>query len=194
MSGPSALRPLARQGFQLGLQRRVDGQAVNARVRLQRHDMIGRMRREGRHRLARMRHRLRLGARDFIARHDALRHGTRSSTRSRAARARVGIAIRPPRFRRLRQRHQQRRFAERQPARLLAEIGQRGGADAFEIAAIGRQRQIERQDLRLAQRMFEFERARHLAQLGAEAAVLARLQQPRHLHGQESIRPRRYGR
>ena len=31
--------------------------------------------------------------------------------------------------------------------------------------------------------MFEFERARDLAQLGAEAAMLARLQKARHLHG-----------
>ena len=32
--------------------------------------------------------------------------------------------------------------------------------------------------------MFEFERARDLAQFGAEAAMLARLQQARHLHGE----------
>ena len=63
---------------------------------------------------------------------------------TRLSRARCGRAVRPPRLRRLRQRHQERRFAEREPPRLLAEIGQRGGADAFDIAAIRREIEIER--------------------------------------------------
>ena len=58
-------------------------------------------------------------------------------------------AIRPAQLGRLRQRHQQRRLAERQPPRLLAEIGERGGADAFDIAAIGREIEIERENLSL---------------------------------------------
>ena len=41
-----------------------------------------------------------------------------------------------------------RRFRARQPLRLLAEIGQRGRAHAFEIAAIGRKREIERRGSR----------------------------------------------
>ena len=68
-------------------------------------------------------------------------------------------------------------------ARLLAEIGQRGGAHAFQIAAERRQRQIERQDLVLGIALFQLHRAHHLEQLAADA-VAVRLQQPRHLHGQ----------
>ena len=55
-----------------------------------------------------------------------------------ARRARdLGRTIRPSRFRRLRQGDEQRRFTERQPARLLAEIRERGRPHAFEIAAEG---------------------------------------------------------
>ena len=73
-----------------------------------------------------------------------------SSTRSRARARRLGIAIRAPLFGRLRQRHQQRRLADRQPPRLLAEVGERRRAHAFEIAAERREPQIETQDLVLA--------------------------------------------
>jgi hypothetical protein len=84
----------------------------------------------------------------------------------------------------LRQRHEQRRFTERQSTRLLAEIGERGGPHAFEIAAHRRQRQVEIEDLLLVERPFELERAHGLAQLDMERALLARLDQARHLHGE----------
>ena len=58
----------------------------------------------------------------------------------------LGLAIGPEALRRLRQRHQQRRLAIAELGRLLAEIEPRGGADALEIAAIGRQGQIHRED------------------------------------------------
>src|SRR3982750_406122 len=64
---------------------------------------------------------------------------------------RIGIAIEPAGLRGLRQRDQQRGFSQRQPLRLLAEIGDRGGANAFEVAAVRRERQIEVEDLLLAQ-------------------------------------------
>ena len=67
----------------------------------------------------------------------------------------LGKAIGPAIFRRLRQRYEQRRFAEREPPWLLAEISERGRADAFEIAAIGREREIEAEDLVLGERPFE---------------------------------------
>ena len=107
----------------------------------------------------------------------------RSSTRSRAMRAASGMAVQPAVFRRLRQRHQQRRFRQRQPLRLLAEIGDRGGANALEIAAIGRQRQIQIENLVLGQLPLDFDRADHLAQLGINRPLAPRLHQPRELHG-----------
>jgi predicted transposase YdaD len=48
----------------------------------------------------------------------------------------------------LRQGDQECCLADRQPARLLAEIGEAGRADALEIAAIGREVEIEVEDLR----------------------------------------------
>ena len=92
-------------------------------------------------------------------------------------------AIGPAHFRRLRDRDQHRGLAERKAPRLLAEIGERCGARAFEIAAVGREAEIEREDLVLGQRALELHRAHRLAQLGEEGAVGARLEQPRDLHG-----------
>ncbi len=108
----------------------------------------------------------------------------RSSTRSRALRAASTERSGRRMLRRLRQRHQQRRFGERQPARLLAEIGERGGADAFEIAAIGREAEIEREDLVLAELRA---RSRSRARSGAawpRTCARARLEQARDLHGE----------
>src|SRR4029077_5292300 len=51
-------------------------------------------------------------------------------------------AVWPAELRRLRQRHQERRLAEGEPPRLLAEIDERRCPHAFEIAAIGREREI----------------------------------------------------
>ena len=147
------------------------------------HDRVGRMRRQHRHRPPALRDGLLLGALDLVGRHDARRRQPVEHAIARGARGGDG-AIRPADFRRLRQRDQQRGFRERQPPRLLAEIGERCGADAFEIAAIGREAEVEREDLVLAQRALELDRAHHLAKLGDEAPLAARLQQPRHLHGQ----------
>ena len=93
-------------------------------------------------------------------------------------------AVGPAMFRRLRQRHQQRRLAQGQPARLLAEIGVRGRPDAFEIAAIGREREVKPEDLILAERPFELDRAHHLPDLGIDRPLLPRLEQTGDLHGQ----------
>jgi hypothetical protein len=93
-------------------------------------------------------------------------------------------AIGPALLGRLRQSHQQRRLAQGQAARLLAEIGERGRAHAFEIAAVGREAEIEGKDLVLAQAALDRDRAHHLAQLGRERALSARLEQARHLHGE----------
>ena len=179
---PERVRPLVRQILQGLLQAGVDGEPVNAAIGLRSDHLVGGMRRQHRQRLALARHACRFRARDLVARHHA---GRRRAVEHAVARRLRGIrkAIRPAQFRRLRQRDQQCRFRQRKLARLLAEIGERGGADAFQVAAIGCQRQVKRKNLVLAERLFELERARDLAQLGAEAAMLARLQQPRHLHG-----------
>ena len=52
-----------------------------------------------------------------------------------------GVAVGPARLRRLRQGDEQRRLGGGQPLRLLAEIGERGGADALDVAAIGSKQQ-----------------------------------------------------
>ena len=70
-------------------------------------------------------------------------------------------------------RHQQRRLAEREPPRLLAEIGERGGANAFEIAAIGRETEIQREHLVLGQAALDLDRrARSGAALPQKTAPL----------------------
>ena len=140
------------------------------------------MRRDQRHFLARRRHVLLLGVRDLGVAEQSLAGDAVEHAVARELRL-LGKAIGPPKFRRLRQRDQQRRLAEREPPRLLAEIGERGRADAFEIAAIRREREIKAEDLVLAQRPFELERPHRLPDLGVERAVPARLQQAGDLHG-----------
>ena len=90
----------------------------------------------------------------------------------------------PSRLGRLRDRDQQCGFAEREPSRLLAEIGMRGRAHAFQVAAVGGEREIEREDVVLGELALELDGPHGLAQLRAERAVGARLEQARDLHGE----------
>ena len=127
-------------------------------------------------------HDLGLRLRDLVGRNAArFRHAVEHAV-ARAMRG-LGRAVGPADFRRLRDRDQQGGFGEREALRLLAEIGVRGRAHAFEIAAIGRKAEIEREDLVLGERAFELDRAHRLAQFCAERAIRARLEQPRDLHG-----------
>ena len=184
--GAERARALARQLLEALLQRRVDGEAMQLLRRARRRPpasaacgaSAGIGRRAGRHRLAPWPSAISsAGMRPAAA--------TRSSTRSRAWRAAVGRAVGPARLGRLRQRDQQRRLGERQPARLLAEIGERGGAHAFEIAAIGREREIEREDLVLAQSCARAAIARTIwRSLAPSVRSAPRLEQARDLHGQ----------
>ena len=109
--GAERARALARQFLQALLQARVDGQRDAACCRRGRHHLVGRMRRQHRHRPAAGGHRLALGARDLVraecraSRRDAVEHAV-----ARAARA-APRAVGPALLRRLRQRHQQRRLA-----------------------------------------------------------------------------------
>ncbi len=57
----------------------------------------------------------------------------------------------------------------------MAEVGHGSRADAFDIAAIGRERQIGRKHLVLAQPPLDLDSAHDLAELGAERAVGPRL-------------------
>ena len=107
----------------------------------------------------------------------------RSSTRSRAFLAACVEAIRPAQLRRLRQGHEQGCFAEREPARLLAEIRERGGPDPFQIAAIRGEREVEVEDLVLAQDALELNGADRLPELDVKRAFASRLEQACDLHG-----------
>ena len=115
--------------------------------------------------------RLRLWRRDLVGAAPCRPPPKRSSTRSRAARAAAAKRSGRRSSGDCGSATSSAAFAERQPARLLAEICQRGRADAFEIAAIGREVEIEREDLVLAQRTFDLDGAHDLAQLGQEAAL-----------------------
>ena len=72
---------------------------------------------------------------------------SRISTRSRATMAALRMQVRPPRFGRLRQGDQHGDLVGREIVRLAPEIRPRRRAHALEIAAIGRQREVEFEDL-----------------------------------------------
>jgi hypothetical protein len=145
------------------------------------HRLIGRMRRKDWHRLAQPRHPNGFCLSRILGRHMTLFDHAIENPVTRGA-SDVGVAIKPAVFRRLRQRHQQRRFRQRQPLRLLAEISDRGRAHALEIAAERRQRQIEVENLSFCQLPLNFECADHLAQLGVNRAFAPRLHQSSQLH------------
>ena len=63
----------------------------------------------------------------------------------------------------------------------MPEIAPAGRADAFEVAAIRRQRQVKREDLVLREAPLDLVRADNLDQLRTDIA-LARLQHARRLH------------
>src|ERR1041384_5322432 len=101
------------------------------------------MRRTERHGLPFVRHRLFLGMYDLGR---AIEPAPRDAVEHAVARplGRARVPIGPAELGRLRQRYQERCRAEREPPGLLAELSERRRANAFEIAAIRRERQIER--------------------------------------------------
>ncbi len=117
-----------------------------------------------------------------LAQHPGILHPLQHPVTRRLRRP--GVQVGPARAGRLRQRHQQRGFGRGQPARRLAEIGQAGGADPFQVAAEGCAVEVERQDLVLVQPPLQRQRHADLPQLAAPGAGAAILDQPRHLHGQ----------
>ena len=94
------------------------------------------------------------------------------------------VAVGPSRLRRLGKGDEKRTLGGREPLRLLAEIGKRGGACALDVAAIGGERQVEIEDLLLREALLDLYRADHLRQLVGDAALGPRLQKARHLHGE----------
>ncbi len=124
-----------------------------------------------------------LGGIALGARNDMAGEGAIENAVARLARD-FGKTIRPPRLRRLRQRDEKGGFGNREPARLLAEIGETCGSHALDIAAIRRKGEIEIENLFLAVMAFKLDRADDLAQFRAEGFFRARLQKPRDLHRQ----------
>ncbi len=174
-------RAVARQGFKDLLQAGIQRQRDHGCIFHSGDGLIGGMRRENWHRLAQPRHRRSFRLSSVFFRHAAIFDHAIENAVTRRARD-VRIAINATGFRRLRQRHQQRRFCQRQSLRLLAEIGDRGRTDALEIAAEWRQRQIQIENLVLVQLPLDFERAHHLPQLGIHRPLPPWLHQPGQLH------------
>ncbi len=75
-------------------------------------------------------------------------------------------------------------LADREPLRFLAEIGEARGAQAFDIASVRCKPEVEIENLDLRTRLFDFDRADHLAQLGRDRTIRPRLEKARHLHGE----------
>ena len=125
ISRPERAGAFARKLLQRLLQSGVDGEPVNAPIRLGGNDLVGGMRREHRQlRCARAAPACAL-ARAISSRGTTPAAATRSSTRSRAARAASGSDRAGADSGDCGKRDQQRRLAKRQLARLLAEIGER---------------------------------------------------------------------
>ena len=92
------------------------------------------------------------------------------------------IPVRPQPLRCLRQCHQQGRFRRGQTAGSFAEIAQAGRHNTFDVAAIGGQGQVERQDLILVEFALQPDSAHHLQQFCGQCPG-ARVQQTHGLHG-----------
>ena len=165
------------------LHRAVDGEAMNLQFRIGRYLGFREMWRELRkctaadwNRLVGRAIGLRRGDYAFLPR--PLQHAVASDTR----RARIAVGAAP--LGRLRQGDEQGGLADRQPARLLAEVGERRRAHALDVAAERRQPQVQREDLRLRQMVLEPQGADDLAHLGAARALVVTLDEAGDLHGQ----------
>ena len=97
---------------------------------------------------------------------------------------RVRGPVRPPGLGRLRQRDEESGLGRGQAARLLAEPGEARGAQSLEVAAIGRERQVEPEDRVLVEPPLQRQCHPHLPELAAERPRRSLLEEPRHLHRQ----------
>ena len=173
---------IARQRLKIFLQRQVDCRLHDRRCRGG-HRLFRRVRRGERHEPALLRNGgdtrlLRIGGTDLPDRRHSQQQAVARDPRD------VGMAIEAPLLRRLGQRDQQRGLVERKALRLFAEIGQRCGAHAFEIAAKRRERQIKVEDLVFCQQPLNLNGADDLPEFAGDGALTSRFDQPRHLHRQ----------
>ena len=173
---------LHREAFDGSLQVGVDI-GFDARRLGGRHQMISQMRRDHRHGEADRGHAFMLGNIHIALRDDAFRDHAVENLLAPCDGG-EGVTIRAQARGRLRQRHQHRAFGKIERFRFLVEIGQRGRTHAFQIAAEGRQREIDRKDLVFRIALFELHGAHHLERLGDQPARTPRPQQPRSLHGE----------
>ncbi len=178
---PQRLGPLLREALERRLPAGVDGQAMHAIRRSLAHGRLRDMGRQHREGPARRRHRLAGGMKSLaLGDHTSAR---RDGEHAVAATHRTfGEAVGPPHLRRLRQGDQCRGFRMGEPARVLAEIGEARGANALDVAAEGGERKVKREDLVLGEAPLQLDGARRLPELGAERPLVARLDQPCHLH------------
>ena len=109
---------------------------------------IGQMRRQHRKFAPAGRHGLGHGAACVLPRNAPAGGGMGEHAVARPLRG-LRKTIRPTQLWRLRQGHQQRGLGKRQPPRLLAEIGKRGGAHPFQVAAERCQAKVEAAGSRL---------------------------------------------
>ena len=96
----------------------------------------------------------------------------------------AGVPVGAAQFRRLRQRHHERRLCRVQARGFLPEPGKRGGAQPLDIAAERGQRQVKLQDVAFVQPPLQRQREPNLAQFARPATGAAAFEQPRHLHAQ----------
>ena len=129
--------------FERLLHSAVDGQPVNGLFWFGHHLGFGEVRGELGKGAAPDRHRLVSGAAGFRrGDHAFLGRSLQHAVTREARRARVAIRAAP--FGRLRQRDEQRRLADRQTSRLFAEVGERSGAHALDVAAERGEAQVQR--------------------------------------------------
>ena len=124
--------------------------------------------------------RARLGKR-AMRYHLLLGHAQQDAITRGAGRFGMPIGAKP--LRGARDGDEQRRLGRGKPGRLLAEIGEAGGTDAFEIAAERRQGQVEAEHLVLRHQAFERQRLSHLAEFAQERTRVG-FEQARCLHRQ----------
>ena len=150
--------------FELRLQTGVDREADHFRLLVGGDRLLRRVGGKLGEGLARLRDRLSLGRAHVVgaddpARRDPLEHAVPG--RARCLTESVG----PPRLRRLRQRDEQRRLADRELQRLLAEIGERRRPHTLEISPERRDGEVPVEHAGLADRALDLERASDLPQL-----------------------------
>ena len=164
---PQPLDALARERLQRGLEGAVDREPVDAGIWRGADGVLRGMGREHRERAADRGHGLGPHPRGLGGSEKAARDGAGEHARARGAGG-GGVAVRPARLGRLGERDEERGLRQVKPARLAAEIGERGRPQPLDVAAIGRAREIEVEDLVFAQSPLDLDRAHDLAELRGE--------------------------